>query len=73
VGDRINRGQVLAQCGNSGNALEPGLHYHLQNSPYLQTAQGIKFYFERATVSKKGKKQLQTIYLPENSDIISPE
>jgi murein DD-endopeptidase MepM/ murein hydrolase activator NlpD len=73
VGDRITRGQVLAQCGNSGNALEPLLHYHLQDSPYLQTAKGIKFYFERVMVNKEGKKQLQVIYLPEVDEVISPE
>ena len=73
VGDRITRGQVIAQCGNSGNAAEPLLHYHLQDSPYLQTAKGIKFYFERAMVSKDGKKQLQLTYLPAIGDVVSPE
>ena len=73
VGDRISRGQVLAQCGNSGNAAEPLLHYHLQDSPYLQTAKGMKFYFERAMVSTNGKKQLQMLHLPATGEIISPE
>jgi murein DD-endopeptidase MepM/ murein hydrolase activator NlpD len=73
VGDRITRGQVLAQCGSSGNATEPVLHYHLQDSPYLQTAKGIKFYFERAEVTKDGKKQLQVIHLPEIGEVITPE
>ena len=73
VGDRITRAQVLAQCGSSGNATEPVLHYHLQDSPYLQTAKGSKFYFERAEVTKDGKKQLQTIHLPMIGEIISPE
>jgi murein DD-endopeptidase MepM/ murein hydrolase activator NlpD len=73
VGDRISRGQVLAQCGSSGNATEPILHYHLQDSPRLQTAQGIKFYFERVMVSKEGKKQLQLIHRPEIGEVISPE
>jgi murein DD-endopeptidase MepM/ murein hydrolase activator NlpD len=73
IGDRIIRGQVLAQCGSSGNATEPVLHYHLQDSPYLQNAKGIKFYFEHAMVIKEGKKQLQLIHLPEVGEIISPE
>lgn len=73
IGDRVTRGQLLAQCGSSGNATEPVLHYHLQDSPYLQTAKGIKFYFERAMVSKEGKKQLQLIHLPEIGEVISPE
>jgi hypothetical protein len=73
VGDRIALGQVLAQCGGSGNASEPALHYHLQDSPYIQTAKVIKFYFERAMVSREGKKQLQLIHLPETGEVISPE
>ena len=73
VGDRIVRGQVLAQCGNSGNAAEPLLHYHLQDSPYLQTAKGIKFYFERAMVSTNGKKQLQVLHIPAIGEVIGPE
>jgi murein DD-endopeptidase MepM/ murein hydrolase activator NlpD len=73
VGDKITRGQVLAQCGNSGNATEPVLHYHLQDSPRLQTAQGVKFYFERAMVSKDGKKQLHSIYRPEIGEVVGPE
>ncbi len=73
AGDKIIRGQVLAQCGNSGNATEPVLHYHLQDSPYLQTAKGVKFYFEHAMVSKEGKKQLQLIHLPEISEVLSQE
>ena len=73
VGDKINRGQVVAQCGNSGNATEPVLHYHLQDSPRLQTAQGVKFYFERLMVNKEGKKQLHSIHRPEIGEVVSPE
>jgi murein DD-endopeptidase MepM/ murein hydrolase activator NlpD len=73
VGDRITRGQVIAQCGNSGNSVEPALHFHLQDSPYLQTAKRIKFYFEHVMVSKEGKKQLQLIHRPENGEVLSPE
>jgi murein DD-endopeptidase MepM/ murein hydrolase activator NlpD len=73
TGDRITRGQVLAQCGSSGSATEPILHYHLQDSPYLQTAKAVKFYFERAMVKKDGKKELQLIHQPVIGEGISPE
>ncbi|MCX6122971.1 MAG: peptidoglycan DD-metalloendopeptidase family protein [Ignavibacteriales bacterium] len=73
VGDKVIRGQVLAKCGSSGNATEPVLHYHLQDSPYLQNAKGVKFYFEHAMVSKEGKKELQLIHLPVVGEVISPE
>ncbi len=73
LGEKVIRGQVVAQCGNSGNATEPLIHFHLQDSPYLQTAKGIKFYFEQATVTKEGKKELQLNYLPGISDTINLE
>jgi hypothetical protein len=73
VGDKVTRGQVIAQCGGSGSATEPVIHYHLQDSPYLQTAKGIKFYFERAMVTKEGKKELMRIHLPGIGETINLE
>jgi murein DD-endopeptidase MepM/ murein hydrolase activator NlpD len=73
VGDKVTRGQVIAQCGGSGSATEPVIHYHLQDSPYLQTAKGIKFYFERAMVTKEGKKGLKLIHLPGIGETINLE
>jgi biotin carboxyl carrier protein len=73
VGDKVIRGQVIAQCGASGNATEPVIHYHLQDSPYLQTAKGIKFYFERAMVTKAGKKELKLNHLPGIGEMINLE
>jgi hypothetical protein len=37
VGDRVRRGQSLAQVGNSGDSDEPHLHMHVQNRPYDYT------------------------------------
>jgi murein DD-endopeptidase MepM/ murein hydrolase activator NlpD len=73
VGDKIARGQVIGLCGSSGSATEPVIHYHLQDSPYMQTARGIKFYFERVAISKDGKKEVKLIHLPEMGEGISPE
>ena len=73
VGEKVTRGQVIAQCGVSGNATEPLVHYHLQDSPYLQTAKAIKFYFERAMVVKEGKSELKLNYLPEINETINLE
>ena len=33
VGDKVQAGDALGLCGNSGNTSEPHLHYHLQDSP----------------------------------------
>jgi murein DD-endopeptidase MepM/ murein hydrolase activator NlpD len=73
VGDKVTRGQIIAQCGNSGNTMEPALRYHLQDSPYLQTAKSIKFYFERISLTKDGVKETQLLHQPKIGEVISAE
>ncbi len=73
VGENVKRGQVIALCGNSGNSTEPVIHYHLQDSPFMQTAKGLKFYFERVTVFKDGTKELKLNHLPMSGEILSAE
>jgi murein DD-endopeptidase MepM/ murein hydrolase activator NlpD len=36
-GERVARGVVMGQCGNSGDSSEPHIHYHLQASAALAT------------------------------------
>ncbi|MEV6973594.1 M23 family metallopeptidase [Kitasatospora sp. NPDC093806] len=43
VGDRVTAGQLLAECGNSGNSSEPHLHFQLMDGPDPATARGIPF------------------------------
>lgn len=45
AGDRVNPGQLLGRCGNSGNSSEPHLHYHLQNGPKPFDADGLPAQF----------------------------
>ena len=45
AGDRVEAGQVLGACGNSGNSSEPHLHYHLQNSPEFAKGAGLPAQF----------------------------
>jgi urea transporter/murein DD-endopeptidase MepM/ murein hydrolase activator NlpD len=35
AGDRVKTGDVLAQCGNSGNSPYPHLHFQLQSTPHI--------------------------------------
>jgi murein DD-endopeptidase MepM/ murein hydrolase activator NlpD len=44
-GDKVQQGQVIALCGNSGNTSEPHLHFHVQDSAVLQDGAGITPYF----------------------------
>jgi hypothetical protein len=73
VGDEVKIGQVIALCGNSGNSSEPHLHYHLQNTPIIQDATGIKCYFQEMTLLQNGRKELKTDYSPIKGEIIIAE
>ncbi|HEV8543491.1 MAG TPA: peptidoglycan DD-metalloendopeptidase family protein, partial [Verrucomicrobiae bacterium] len=72
VGDKVKRGQLLGECGNSGNSSEPHLHYHLQNSPVLQDGLGIKCVFQKVVVTEDGKTETRTNFSPVKREIISP-
>ena len=73
AGESVKRGQVLGQCGNSGNSSEPHIHYHLQNSSILQDGEGIKCVFDKVVLIKDGKKETRNNYSPVKGDVIAPE
>ena len=73
AGDAVKRGQVLGQCGNSGNSSEPHLHYHLQHSPIIQDGLGIKCVFQKMEVGKEGKRETRTSYSPVKGETVSPD
>jgi len=70
VGDKVKTGQIIGQCGNSGNSSEPHLHYHLQNTPIIQDGTGIKCFFQKVIVLENGKKQSKTNYSPIKGETI---
>lgn len=43
--ERVQRGQILGRCGNSGNSSEAHLHYHLQNTPEFNSGEGLPTQF----------------------------
>lgn len=48
-GDRVQKGQILAKLGNSGNSDAPHLHLHVSNKPEPLQGQGLAYvheYFE---------------------------
>jgi hypothetical protein len=43
VGQRVRAGEVLAECGNSGNSSDPHVHFQLMDGPDIETAHGLPF------------------------------
>jgi murein DD-endopeptidase MepM/ murein hydrolase activator NlpD len=42
----VTAGDLLAQCGNSGNSSEPHLHFQLMDQPRVLLAGGLPFRFD---------------------------
>jgi len=66
-GQKLNAGDLLGLCGNSGNSSEPHLHFHLQNTEDMNIATGAKCYFDQIKVNGVNK----TDYSPIKGDKIS--
>jgi hypothetical protein len=73
VGDKVKTGQIIGLCGNSGNSSEPHLHYHLQNTPIIPDATGIKCYFQKMILLQNGKEEPKTEYSPVKGEIVVAE
>jgi len=50
-GQRVEQGDLLGLCGNSGNSSEPHLHFHVQNVEDMNIATGVKCYFAKIAVN----------------------
>ncbi len=66
-GQKVKQGQLMGLCGNSGNSSEPHLHFHIQNVEDMNTATGVKCYFDQLQVNG----QTKTDYSPIQKDKIS--
>jgi murein DD-endopeptidase MepM/ murein hydrolase activator NlpD len=53
AGDHVAQGAVLGKCGNSGNSVEPHLHYHMQSTPSFLVGAGMPAQFEHYTADGK--------------------
>jgi murein DD-endopeptidase MepM/ murein hydrolase activator NlpD len=65
-GQDIVQGELLGQCGNSGNSTEPHLHLSLQNDVEMFNSTGAKLYFDKLIVNGEEKED----YLPVKEDFI---
>jgi len=68
-GQKVKQGELLGLCGNSGNSSEPHLHFHIQNVEDMNSATGVKCYFDNIQVNG----QTKTDYSPIQNEKISNE
>lgn len=52
-GEQVEAGQLLGECGNSGNTTEPHLHAQLMDRASLLTAAGIPFEFAAVEIGPR--------------------
>jgi len=70
VGDYVQKGDIIAYCGNSGRSPEPHIHFQLQTKPIIgdQTfAYPIACFLER----RNGKLVLKEFEVPEEGTFVS--
>ncbi|MFT5230161.1 MAG: hypothetical protein ACI825_000225 [Planctomycetota bacterium] len=65
-GDKVTRGQLLGNCGNSGNSSQPHLHFHLKDRAANFQAIGVTSYFQNSIVNGSLEKE----YSPVKNDRI---
>lgn len=71
VGQKVKEGQTIGLCGNSGNSIEPHLHYQLQETDFPKPESTLKVYFEKITVKRDSKSEIKSDYSPVKGDIVS--
>jgi biotin carboxyl carrier protein len=50
VGDKVTKGQQIAELGNSGNSSDAHLHFQLSRTPLIFSADTVAYVFDRFTV-----------------------
>lgn len=67
AGEKINAGDFLALCGNSGNSTEPHLHMHVQSETSMAQSVARRIVFPSIAVDGVPREN----YSPKRGDVIS--
>jgi len=54
TGDRVTRGQILGELGQTGNTTEPHLHFQLTDGPDHMYSRGVPIVFKSLVVEGLG-------------------
>jgi hypothetical protein len=64
TGERVNRRQILALIGDSGDAREPHLHFEVTNSPKVLAGEGLPYLIDHYRVKTDDGWESRTSELP---------
>lgn len=70
VGDYINKGEVLATCGNSGRSPEPHIHFQVQTLPFIG-ATTFKYPLSYYTTRKNEQIDFHSFSYPVEGETVS--
>ncbi|CAN1553711.1 Peptidase M23 [Flavobacteriaceae bacterium] len=72
AGDRVKKGQLIANIGASGDAREPHLHFEVTTSPTLLHGEGLPYVIDRYRLSpaKNGAASIHINELPLDDEIV---
>jgi murein DD-endopeptidase MepM/ murein hydrolase activator NlpD len=62
-GESVRAGQLLAECGNSGNSSEPHIHFQLMDTSRTAFAAGLPFRFVGSDMPKNGEPLVAAVRL----------
>lgn len=65
-GQKVVAGELIGQVGNSGNTIQPHLHFQLMKDHDLSTAIPVPFIFESCQINNKGSWESLSSKLPGN-------
>ncbi len=72
VGDRVSRGDRIAQVGSSGRSPEPHLHFQLQTAPHIGSATIWYPIAQYVSLTANGPEELHVFEIPKENQIVRP-
>lgn len=72
AGDRVNIGEQLGACGNSGNSTQPHLHVQAMDSPSLPSSRGLPVTFSAYDVRTEAGVDRTSGGVPRLREVVEP-